>query len=75
MDSKTCPKCDTDIERGFSADYHEDIALHSWMRGTPKQNWFGNVKLSQKDMIPIATFRCTKCGFLESYARPEFGAV
>ena len=28
-----------------------------------------------KDMIPIGIFRCTKCGFLESYASPLFGAL
>jgi hypothetical protein len=25
-------------------------------------------------IVPIGAFRCTQCGYLEYYARPEFGS-
>jgi hypothetical protein len=31
-------------------------------------------KVPQDKIVPVRIFRCSACGFLESYARPEFAA-
>jgi hypothetical protein len=38
-----------------------------WSEGAPKQGWWG-IKNKGKP-IPIATWRCQRCGLLENYAR------
>lgn len=64
-DKKTCPKCEGEMEEGFIVD--------TWGRvghGSSKQEWgndrnfIGQLKTKKQ----IATYRCTSCGFLESYA-------
>ena len=41
-----------------------------WVQGAPeKSRWGIGIKLKGKLKLPIATYRCTKCGYLESYAR------
>ena len=41
-------------------------------RGPPEKSvWYGT-NVPQAKSIPIGTFRCASCGYLESYARPEF---
>jgi hypothetical protein len=45
-----------------------------WAEGPPSRaflSWKG-VKRPKKAPIPIGTFRCSACAFLESYARDEF---
>ena len=72
--SQQCPKCKSQMEQGFVLDntYGARIVSH-WGAGPPEKSfWFGT-KLAH-ELIPIGTFRCTSCGFLESYARPEFAA-
>ncbi len=69
-----CPKCDGSMERGFVLDHtHGGRGVNHWSAGEPRTSFWTGTKLSEHQ-IPIATFRCRKCGFLESYAQPEFGA-
>ena len=65
-----CPKCSGEMEAGFIADLtYGAILASSWIEGEPEVNWRGTAKIKGKRKIDIATERCTKCGFLESYAR------
>jgi hypothetical protein len=32
------------------------------------------LKLPDEKLVPIGTYRCSSCGFLEQYARQEFAA-
>jgi hypothetical protein len=41
-------------------------AVSSWSEGPPRRTWLG-IKLRGKP-IEITTWRCQRCGFLESYA-------
>jgi len=41
-----------------------------WVSGRPEKGFFGGIDLDGKDGIPIQTYRCLNCGFLESYAMP-----
>ena len=50
-----------------------------WARGKPKKHWWYSLQTNNaitlpksSDLIPVGTYRCKSCGFLESYAREEF---
>ena len=40
-----------------------------WVAGKPEKGFFAGAKMSEKEKHFIQTFRCTKCGFLEAYAK------
>jgi hypothetical protein len=42
-----------------------------FLPGAPPKvsRWWG-LKVRKKDLIPISAWRCERCGYLESYARP-----
>jgi hypothetical protein len=70
-----CPKCSGQMEQGFVLDNtHGARIVSQWAVGAPQKSFWTGTKLPDEALIPIGTFRCTSCGFLESYARPEFAA-
>ena len=55
---------------GFTLDISNGARLaSSWVAGKPEKSFLGSVKIGEKEQHPIQTFRCTKCGYLELYAR------
>ena len=68
-----CPKCSGEMAQGFIADavQHAAQRVSSWVEGAPEKSFWSGTKVPS-GMIPIGTFRCSTCGFLESYARDEF---
>lgn len=67
-----CPKCAGTMERGFLLDRTQGTyAVTEWVAGEPvKSLWIG-LKLRRKTRLKVATWRCRRCGFLESYAAAE----
>ena len=57
-------------------DRGDDIQRHvpKWGRGRPQKSWFTTTVLPEGDPLPVGTFRCTSCGYLEQYAMEEFAA-
>jgi hypothetical protein len=49
-------------------------AVTHWGRGTPVKSLWREIKIPAEGVIPIGSFRCASCGYLESYARDEFAA-
>ena len=45
-----------------------------WVPGAPHSSFWTGLKIPYDELIPIGTYRCSACGFLEMYARPEFRA-
>jgi hypothetical protein len=79
---QVCPKCQGEMVQGFVADYAHGnaILVSSWVEGPPVKSFLGGIKLRSfwsgakvREQIPIGTFRCAACGYLESYAQAEFG--
>lgn len=69
--SRTCPRCGGRMEQGFVPEYthHSSVRLSQWVAGAPERGWFG-LKLRGRRKMAIETYRCPRCGYLESYA-PE----
>ena len=66
-----CPKCQGKMSEGVIADLgHGQWRVASFIPGAPTvSKWFG-LKVRRKDLVPTQTYRCSRCGFLESYAPP-----
>jgi len=60
--------------QGFVAEIiYGGAEVESWAAGPPKKAWLAGIRVPGIS-LPIATFRCEVCGYLESYARKEFSA-
>ena len=69
--SPVCPDCKLPMESGFIVDFIDDSRSKqsSWAKGTPERTFWTGLKLSDKERLPIQTFRCPKCGQLKSFAQ------
>ena len=55
------------IDKGHAG----EMKVPEWLEGPPERSfWFG-LKTKGKERFAVQTFRCTRCGFLESYANQE----
>jgi hypothetical protein len=62
------------MEPGFVLDWtHGGVAQSSWVDGVPVPSIWTGLKLKGHERVPVTTYRCTKCGFLESYALNDQG--
>jgi hypothetical protein len=72
MTPPRCPKCSQPMDEGFILDNTHGGQLPSeWMEGAPQVSRWWGLATRGKEKRRVATFCCPKCGFLESYARPE----
>ena len=64
-----CPKCGKRMEPGYVLDItHGAMAQSSWIEGAPERSFWTGLKLKGHQRLPVTTYRCTGCGYLESYA-------
>jgi len=74
MSERRCGKCDGTMREGFLVDStHNSRRVARWAEGAPEYWFFRALKLRGRRQLPIRTFRCTKCGFLESWATEHAG--
>ena len=66
-----CPKCKKTMGPGFLVDRGDSDRKHvvQWVDGFPKKSFWKGISTSKALVLPVATYRCTACGYLESYAR------
>ena len=70
MRSNNCPKCQGSMSVGFILDATDSWSkVTSWVEGAPVRSMWAGVKLGKKAKYEIQTWRCTRCGFLENYAK------
>jgi hypothetical protein len=46
-------------------------SVTQWVEGEPEKSFWVGLKLKDRDVMPVITFRCPSCGYLESYAREK----
>jgi hypothetical protein len=69
-DMTTCPKCHGAMETGYIPDgVYGGVVRSKWTEGEPQKNFLGTLTSKGKRQFDTTTDRCTKCGYLESYAR------
>ena len=65
-----CPKCKNRMEEGFIKDQgYGEAHPASWVGGQPEKSFWEGTKTRGKQQVRITVYRCTSCGYLESYAR------
>ena len=65
-----CPKCGKSMQEGFVLDNtYGGRMISGWVEGAPEKSIWVGVKMGDKKPIEIAAFRCTGCGYIESYAK------
>lgn len=64
-----CPKCGGAMVEGFVVDKTDAGArVSSWVEGEPVKSMWTGVRLTGRASHRIRSWRCRRCGFLESYA-------
>jgi hypothetical protein len=62
--------------QGFIADFADmgqNANVSTWVEGPPQMSLLFGTKTPTAKRVPIGTYRCSSCGYLESYARSDFG--
>jgi hypothetical protein len=59
------------MEAGYILDQIHDAVSRqgAWVDGTPERSIWTGLKLKGHQRLPVTTYRCSACGYLESYAR------
>jgi predicted RNA-binding Zn-ribbon protein involved in translation (DUF1610 family) len=74
MTKPSCTKCGTTMEDGFL--YGNDarggtVTPSEWVEGAPKRSIWTGISTRGREHHAVVTYRCPKCGFIESYAPAE----
>jgi hypothetical protein len=57
------------MERGFVVDHnHGTYSVGEWVAGAPLKSFWTGLKLRGRARLKVATWRCRRCGYLESWA-------
>ncbi len=73
MTSPVCSKCGGVMIEGFIIDHPlgQSAFPAQWHPGTPECNVFGGTQIDKEKLVPIQSFRCEQCGYLELYSRKD----
>jgi len=65
-----CGKCGGRLIRGsvLNRDSNGGKSLCSWVEGVPERSVWTGLRTKGVEVLPIASYRCQRCGFLEHYA-------
>lgn len=65
-----CPRCAGSMSEGFLVDQGDYGQAHvsTWQAGEPKKSIWVGLKQRKDDQLTVTTWRCDRCGYLESYA-------
>ena len=67
--SLNCPRCSGSMEVGFVVDEgYGTRMVAKWVAGEPERSMWTGLKLRGKAKQDVVTYRCKRCGYLESYA-------
>jgi DNA gyrase inhibitor GyrI len=48
---------------------HNSKNLQKWVEGEPEKSFFLGIRTNDRDKYEVSTYRCDRCGYLESYAQ------
>lgn len=65
-----CPRCRGAMEAGFMIDRgdYSYPQRQNWVEGQPEKSFWHGFQTKGKEVLAVETWRCGKCGYLESYA-------
>lgn len=75
VDPGNCTKCGSQMTRGFIADRGSNISrfVAEWIEGEPVTTRYlgtsgSNLEVEGRRKLPVGSFRCEGCGYLELFA-------
>ncbi|WP_165250534.1 hypothetical protein [Paludisphaera soli] len=72
MTTPRCSKCSHAMDEGFILEHTQGGYLQAqWVAGPPQRTWWMGLKIRGREVRPIVSFCCSRCGHLESYAKPD----
>jgi hypothetical protein len=57
------------MEEGVTLDL-ESRRIQTWLRAPVEAKWLTGIKTRGKELVPVITYRCPKCGYLKTFAPP-----
>lgn len=67
-----CLRCRGTMEPGLVLDNaYASAERQTWVDGTPGHSIWVGVKTKGHRKLSVVTFRCERCGYLESYANDD----
>ncbi len=70
--SERCGKCGGTLKEGFLVDSSKNATrVAEWAEGAPQYWVLRILRMRGRRKLPVRSFRCSRCGFLESYALEE----
>ena len=68
-----CAKCGSAMEAGFIVDYKDyaSTRVETWVEGEPTTSFWTGLKIKDRQQFTVTSYRCERCGYLESYALDE----
>jgi len=72
MAQPNCPKCQSSMKQGFVLDHtYGWRGVSTWIERAPEKSIWVGLKLSGRKAFEVESWRCTRCGYLEHYAKTE----
>ena len=69
MRGSPCQRCSGSMEPGYQVDEgYGTKSVPKWVAGEPQKSIWTGLKLRGRERLEISTYRCRRCGYLESYA-------
>ena len=67
-----CPRCGGGMEAGYVMDrgHYSVPSVPKWVEGEPERSFWHGLDTRDRAVLPVASYRCAGCGYLEFYARP-----
>ena len=68
-DSLDCSKCQSPMQPGYLLEegHGNERSITAWVEGQPQKSFWMGLK-TPRQKLATRTYRCTGCGYLESYA-------
>lgn len=70
MSNPICHRCSSAMEPGFVVDHtYGAVETSTWASGRPEYSGWSGMKMKGRQCYNVVTYRCMRCGLLESYAQ------
>ncbi len=65
-----CARCSGAMVEGFVVDKgdHSVAEMQTWVEGTPERAFWTGLEMKDRQVLQVVSYRCQRCGYLESYA-------
>ena len=63
-----CARCGRRMHPGYLLERSDTRRVTEWVAGPPEKSIWTGLRTTGRATLPVTTYRCERCGYLESYA-------